>query len=87
MEHPDVLPQWAEKWVSWIRRTGLPEVVRLGLESVRPVGFLGAQVVLLLRPIVGGLFEPDLLEYLAALLENPQLQEQFLALLEQEGAS
>ena len=84
MEYQVGPPQWVEVLARRIQALGFPEIVRLGIDLVRPVGFLGVQVVLLLQPVMGSFVGPETVERTLALLESSQLQECLIAALDGE---
>ncbi|TAK10655.1 MAG: hypothetical protein EPO32_14470 [Anaerolineae bacterium] len=67
-------------WLSWqekISALNLSDVAAALLEAAGPLHLLGAQLVYLGEPLLGGLVPQDRLRALAHLLEDPQAAQDF----------
>ena len=78
------LQPWIEALAKRIQALGLAELARLGLDLVRPLGFLGAQTLLVAQPLVNGFVGDATIERALALLESPRLQDYLVMSLEKE---
>lgn len=58
-------------WASRLQKWGIGGVAPLAVEVLRPLGFLGAQAVHMLAPILTAFTSPAEVERLARLLESP----------------
>jgi hypothetical protein len=76
---------WVRAWAARIRDLGLSQMALLLLELAGTGGFLGSQLVLAFRPLLGGLVSDTTIERAAVLLESVQLQELLTTSLRQEG--
>jgi hypothetical protein len=77
---------WVEALARRIKGLGLADLARVCADGVRPLGFLGAQALLLVQPLLTGLLGDATVDRALALLESPRLQENLvLSLKEGEG--
>lgn len=67
-----------------IRKRGLAQPVRLGLEAGRPLTFIGGQLLWVAQPILGLIATNETIEMLARLLEQPEAVDRLLSFLDQE---
>ena len=65
--HEDVVVMWAARLQNW----GLGGLAPLAIDILRPFGFLGAQALYLLSPVLTAFSSPAQIDQLAALLESP----------------
>jgi len=59
------------EWIQRARANGWAAPLRLTLDALEPFGPLGAQLLWVLQPTLGGLLAPDALRDLAQTLEQP----------------
>jgi hypothetical protein len=64
----DLVPKWASRLQNW----GIGELAPFFVDILRPFGFLGAQALHLLSPILTTFTSPEEVERLADLLESPE---------------
>jgi hypothetical protein len=73
---------WFEIWAGRVEALGLSPVVLPFLEVVRAFGLLGSQALLMAQPLMMGIVNDTTIERTAALLDSPELLEQFKTRLE-----
>ena len=61
-----------DTWVSRLQKWGVGGLAPLAVEILRPFGFLGAQALHVLVPILTAFSSPAEVERLACLLESPE---------------
>jgi len=66
--HEDVVVTWATRLQNW----GLGGLAPWAIDILRPFGFLGAQALHVLSPVLTAFSSPAHIERLAALLESPE---------------
>jgi hypothetical protein len=77
-------PVWIEAWARRIDALGLSSMILLLLDIVHAFGFLGSQALLMIQPLAAGIVNDVTIERTVALLDNPELLEQFTACLKRE---
>ena len=75
---------WVETWARRIERLGLSTVTLALLETAHAFGFLGSQALLMAQPLLTGIVNATTLERTVALLDSPDLLDQFRVCLEGE---
>ena len=75
-----------EGWAARLQQLGLREFLASFLEASGPVNLIGAQLVYLGQPVLGGIFPNEHLNALASLLEESDQTQAFVALLREEGS-
>jgi hypothetical protein len=73
---------WFEILAGRVEALGLSPVVLPFLEVIRAFGPLGSQALLMAQPLMTGIFNDTTIERTAALLDSPELLEQFKTRLE-----
>lgn len=73
-------PTWSA-WARFLRRWGLQEVIASLLEAAGPLNLLLAQLVYLGKPLLAQSLQPDALDVLAQMLEEPACRQNFVNLL------
>jgi hypothetical protein len=77
---------WIEAWARRVETLGLEPVALPLLEMAEAFGFLGSQVLLIIQPLVSGFVSDTTFERTVALLDSPELVDQFRVCLEGEGS-
>jgi hypothetical protein len=77
---------WIEAWARRVETLGLTPVALPLLEMAEAFGFLGSQVLLVIQPLVSGFVSNTGFERTVALLDSPELLDQFRVCLEGEGS-
>jgi hypothetical protein len=77
---------WIEPWARRVETLGLAPVALPLLEMAEAFGFLGSQVLLLIQPLMSGFVSNTAFERTVALLDSPELLDQFRVCLEGEGS-
>lgn len=77
---------WIEAWARRVETLGLKPVALLLLEMAEAFGFLGSQALLVVQPLVSGFASNTAFERTMALLDSPELLDQFRVCLEGEGS-
>ena len=77
---------WIEAWARRVETLGLLPVALPLLEMAEAFGFLGSQVLLIIQPLVSGFVSDTTFERTVALLDSPELVDQFRVCLEGEGS-
>ena len=75
-----------EGMAGWIGRRGLTVPAVLLLESVKPLHFLGSQMLFFFEPMVHAFVRGKNYSRFAQLMEDGDALEQFLVMIEQAGA-
>ena len=73
---------WADRLKQW----GLQDFAAYALEATKPINLVGAQLVYVSQPLLGGIFPTTHLNALASLLEEPEETQDFISLLREEAA-
>lgn len=68
---------WADRLKQW----GLQDYAASALEASDPINLVGAQLVYISQPLLGGIFPTTHLNALASLLEEPEETQAFISLL------
>ena len=71
-------------WIDRFRRLGLGSFTPLLLDVLRPLGFLGSQVMIMAAPLLTTFTDPAKLESLTALLEDPDRLHEISQIMAQE---
>lgn len=75
---------WLRQWAQNLHRKGLHQLVAALLDSFAPLGFVGAQMVYLGKPLLRFTVSPAALDALAEMLENPEQMKAFRTYLQEE---
>jgi hypothetical protein len=78
-------PTW-QKWVDHLKGWGMGEFAATILEASGPINLVGAQLVYISQPLLGGIIPTDHLSALANLLEEPEQTEVFVKSLREVDA-
>lgn len=76
-------PDW-QAWADRLRRWGVQDLAAWFLEATSPLHLLGAQLYYIGQPWLDALFPRGGFRALANLLEDPDQEQAFLALLKEE---
>ena len=71
-------------WIDRFRRLGLGSFTPMLLDVLRPIGFLGSQVMIMAAPLLTTFADPAKLESLTVLLEDPERLQQISDVLTRE---
>jgi hypothetical protein len=72
-------------WVERIRQWGLGDVAPVLLDVLRPLGFVGSQLLILAKPVLTTFVDAARLDQLSALLEDPARLERLRQALAREA--
>lgn len=72
-------------WVERIRQWGLGDVAPVLLDVLRPLGFVGSQLLILARPVLTTFVDAARLDQVSALLEDPARLERLRQALAREA--
>jgi len=78
--------QWLEKIARKVVQRNLTAPAIMLLETVRPLNYVGAHVLLFFKPVISVLFPPERCDQVAALLEKRSALEKLLKLIERYDA-
>lgn len=73
-------------WVDQLKQWGLQDFAAAALEASDPINLVGAQLVYISQPLLGGIFPNTHLNALASLLEEPEETQAFISLLREAAA-
>ena len=73
-------------WADHLKQWRLQDFAAFALEASGPINLVGAQLVYISQPLLGGIFPKTHLNTLARLLEEPQETQDFISLLREETA-
>lgn len=65
-------------WVEYLKQWGLQEFAASLLEVTAPINLVGAQMVYVSQPVLGGILPLDHLNALASMLEEPEQTKAFV---------
>ncbi len=72
-------------WVERIRQWGLGDVAPVLLDVLRPLGFVGSQLLILAKPVLTTFVDAARLDQVSALLEDPARLERLRQALAREA--
>jgi hypothetical protein len=75
---------WVEIWGKRIKALGLSSAALSLLETIRALGFLGSQALLMTQPLVTDVANDRRLKRTMAMLDDPELLDQLRVSLERE---
>ena len=81
---PESISEENRIWIDRFRRLGLGSFTPMLLDVLRPIGFLGSQVMIMAAPLLTTFTDPAQLESLTALLEDPDRLRQISQIMAQE---
>jgi hypothetical protein len=74
--------EWLEKLAQKAVQRGLTCPAMMLLESVKPLNYVGAHVVLFFKPLISALFPPERCDEVASLLERRDGLEELIQMIE-----
>ena len=75
-----------ERMANWVGKRGMTVPAVLFLESVKPLNFVGSQMLFFFEPIVHAVFAGKDYTRFAQLMEDDDTLEQFMTMIESAGA-